>query len=64
LDGAPRDVFRHSRDKLAHAGVDVPGVCTLLAELAGRGLAVEDIALTTEEATATILEAVRRRGRC
>ncbi|MBP2655363.1 MAG: ecfA2 2 [Firmicutes bacterium] len=64
LDGEPRDIFRHSRDKLVQAGVDVPSVCTLLAELRGRGLPVEDIALTPEEATATIMAAMRRRDRC
>ncbi|MBP2645200.1 MAG: ecfA2 2 [Firmicutes bacterium] len=60
LDGPPQEVFRHGREKLAVAGVDVPSVCTLLAELSERGLTVEGMPLTPEAATDAILAA---RGR-
>ncbi|MBP2651528.1 MAG: ecfA2 2 [Firmicutes bacterium] len=54
LDGSPREVFRHGREELSRAGVDVPSVCTLLAEIAKRGLTVDGLPLTPEEAAEAI----------
>ncbi len=62
LDGPPRAVFRESRATLQAAGLDVPAVTVLLAGLARRGLPVDLAALTAEEATASILAALRRRS--
>lgn len=64
LDGAPREIFRHSRGALQAAGVDVPAVIALMAKLAARGLDVDTTALTADEATREIVSAVRRRGTC
>lgn len=64
LDGSPQDIFRLSREKLQAAGVDVPNVSNLLARLRAEGLAVEDTALTADEAAAAILAALRRRESC
>lgn len=64
LDGAPREIFRHSRAALQAAGVDVPAVTALLATLATRGLDVDTAALTAEAAATDILAAVRRRDAC
>lgn len=61
LDGAPRDIFRHSRDTLRTAGVDAPAAVTLMAALREAGLAVDETALTAEEAARSILAAL---GRC
>ena len=64
LDGAPREIFSHSRAALQAAGVDVPAVTALMAKLAARGLDVETTALTADEAAREIAVAVRRRGAC
>lgn len=64
LDGTPQEVFRQGAEKLNQAGVEVPNVTALLARLQAQGLAVDDTAVTAEEATRAILEALRRRGAC
>lgn len=63
LDGPPREIFRH-RAQLQAAGVDVPGVTALMERLAAGGLAVDDTALSVEEAAASIAAAVRGRDAC
>jgi energy-coupling factor transport system ATP-binding protein len=64
LDGLSRDIFRHGRDKLRAAGVDAPQVLELIGRLREQGLAVDDTALTVEEAAQAISQALRRRGAC
>ncbi|HMM19634.1 MAG TPA: energy-coupling factor transporter ATPase [Selenomonadales bacterium] len=64
LDGTPQEVFRQGAEKLNQAGVEVPNVTALLARLQAQGLAVDDTAVTAEEASRAILEALRRRGAC
>lgn len=64
LDGTPQNIFRQDRKILQAAGVDVPNVSSLLACLKARGMAIDDSALTAEEAAQTILGALRGRGAC
>lgn len=64
LEGTPLDIFRHKRDILQSAGVDVPHITALLGKLKARGLAVDDSATTVKDAADDILQAVRRQARC
>ncbi len=64
LEGAPREVFRHKGDILQSAGVDVPQITALFSKLQARGMAVDNSAITVEDAVNDILRAVRRQGRC
>ena len=63
IDDSPLRAFHNAREKLQHAGVDVPAIQLLLAELNERGLAVENNALTVEKAVQAIVKALRGRNR-
>lgn len=57
LDGAPRSVFGHDAH-LEQIGLGVPQVRKLVVELAKRGLSIDPLTLTPEEATANIAKAL------
>lgn len=64
LEGAPREVFRREAEELRAAGVDVPNVTALLSRLKARGLAVDEAAVSAEQAAQAILTALGRRDAC
>ncbi len=59
LDDTPEQIFRHHRQDLAQAGVDIPPVTGLMVKIKQRGLGVDDGALTVEQAVASIAQAVK-----
>lgn len=59
LDDTPEQIFRHRREDLAEAGVDIPPVTGLMVKIRQRGLGVDDGALTVEQAVASIAQAVK-----
>ncbi len=61
LDGVPKEVFSHYRE-LEEVGLAAPQVTYILNSLREKGLAVDTTATTIEEATATILQALGKRG--
>lgn len=61
LDGTPKEVFSHYRE-LEEVGLAAPQVTYILNSLREKGLAVDTTATTIEEATATILQALGKRG--
>lgn len=61
LDGTPKKVFSHYRE-LEEVGLAAPQVTYILNSLREKGLAVDTTATTIEEATATILQALGKRG--
>ena len=61
LDGTPKEVFSHYRE-LEEVGLAAPQVTYILNSLREKGLAVDTTATTIEEATATILQALVKRG--
>jgi energy-coupling factor transport system ATP-binding protein len=64
LDGTPQDIFQLGREQLQQAGIDLPRVSVLMDMLKKGGLQVDKTALTVEDATSLIQEALRRRGVC
>lgn len=64
LDDTPSQIFRHGQQELAAAGVDVPPVTRLMKRLHAQGLAVDDSALTVEQAVQNILQTVKGGERC
>lgn len=64
LDGTPREVFLHQRDKLQEAGLDVPRITALLEKLKEHGLAVSGEALSIQEAEQEILKGLGRAKIC
>ena len=61
LYGTPKEVFSHYRE-LEEVGLAAPQVTYILNSLREKGLAVDTTATTIEEATATILQALGKRG--
>ena len=61
LDGTPKEVFSHYRE-LEEVGLAAPQVTYILNSLREKRLAVDTTATTIEEATATILQALGKRG--
>lgn len=62
LDGRPMDIFRHGREQLQQAGVDVPPLTALIDKLQAKGLPITDDAMTAEAAADDIYRAVRGRN--
>lgn len=60
LDGAPREVFTHIKE-LEEIGLAVPEVTYVVNKLKERGLEVDTLATTVEEAKETILKALQNR---
>lgn len=59
LDGEPKEIFQHQRERLQDAGVDVPPVTALLQTLKRQGLAVDETAITVPDAVAAIVATLR-----
>lgn len=64
IDGPPLEVFRSGKEKIQHAGVDVPNIQALLSELNQCGLTVGDAALTIDEAVHAIIRALGGKNKC
>lgn len=64
LDDTPAQIFRHGQQELAAAGVDVPPVTRLMKRLHAQGLAIDDSALTIEQAVESIVQVVKGGERC
>lgn len=64
LDDTPEQIFRHRRQELAAAGVDIPPVTGLMVKIRQQGLVVDDGALTVEQAVASIARAVKEGQSC
>ena len=64
MDDRPETIFRHHREQLQSAGVDVPHMVSLLAKLRAAGLSVRECVPTVEQAAVEICEALGRRSRC
>ena len=63
VNAPPREAF-FAKDEIQRAGLAVPQITALLEELQAKGLPVDVRALSIEEGTAHILQALRGNGAC